>query len=183
MRKEIRICGFGGQGIILAGVIFGEAAARAGFRVVQTQSYGPESRGGAARCEVVISSEPIDYPRVSRADVLVALSQAAYAKYVSETGTEGVVVVDSDLVTADRALALPFTKTAEEVGHKIVTNMVMLGYLGALLEIVPHDVLEEVVVANVPKGTEDLNRKAVRAGRELYANQRASVRGREESVT
>ena len=73
MKKEIRICGFGGQGIILAGVVLGEAATRAGFQAVQTQSYGPESRGGAARAEVVISSEPIDYPRVTRPDVVVAL--------------------------------------------------------------------------------------------------------------
>ena len=81
MKKEIRIVGFGGQGIILAGVILGEAATRAGHKAVQTQSYGPESRGGAARSEVVISSEPIDYPRVNEADVVVALSQEGYEKY------------------------------------------------------------------------------------------------------
>jgi 2-oxoglutarate ferredoxin oxidoreductase subunit gamma len=175
MRKEIRIGGLGGQGIILAGVIFGEAAARAGYQVVQTQSYGPESRGGAARCEVVIASEPIDYPRVTRADVLVALSQPAFDKYGSDMSAEGVVVVDSDLVTADGAITMPFTKTAEEVGYKIVTNMVMLGYLGALLDLVPHEVLEEVVMLNVPKGTEELNRRAVAAGRDLYSHQAQQV--------
>jgi len=88
MKKEIRICGFGGQGIVLTGVILGEAAARAGFEAVQTQSYGPESRGGAARSEVVISTEPIDYPRVSRADVLIALSQSAYDSYAGELAEE-----------------------------------------------------------------------------------------------
>ncbi len=178
MKKEIRICGFGGQGVILAGVVLGEAATRAGHWAVQTQSYGPESRGGAARAEVLISSEPIDFPRVTRADVIVALSQAGYDKYSADVAEGGVVLVDADLVktsatgggrcVADGALAVPFTKTAEEAGHKIVTNMVMLGYLGALLDIVPAELLEETILANIPKGTEKLNTKAVRAGRELY---------------
>jgi 2-oxoglutarate ferredoxin oxidoreductase subunit gamma len=167
MRREIRICGFGGQGIILAGVILGEAATRAGYWAVQTQSYGPESRGGAARSEVLISSEPIDYPRVSRADVLVALSQTGFDRYGQEVAPEGVVVVDRDLVAATGARAVPFTMTAERAGHKIVTNMVMLGYLGALLGLVSDELLEATVLGNVPRGTEDLNRRALRAGREL----------------
>jgi 2-oxoglutarate ferredoxin oxidoreductase subunit gamma len=168
MKKEIRICGFGGQGIILAGVVLGEAATRAGFQAVQTQSYGPESRGGAARAEVVISSAPIDYPRVTRADVIVALSQEGFDKYSSDLADGGVIVVDQDLVDADGAKALPFTVTAQEVGHKIVSNIVMLGYLSALLEFIPDDILEETVLANIPKGTEELNRRAVRAGRALH---------------
>jgi 2-oxoglutarate ferredoxin oxidoreductase subunit gamma len=169
MKKEIRICGFGGQGIVLAGVILGEAATRAGFEAVQTQSYGPESRGGAARSEVVISSEPIDYPRVSRADVLIALSQAAYDSYADDLADDGAVVVDADLVEADGASAVPFTSTAEKVGRKIVANMVMLGYLTALLDLVPPEVLEATIMDNIPKGTEELNRRAVQAGRELLA--------------
>ena len=168
MKKEIRICGFGGQGIILAGVILGEAATRAGYWAVQTQSYGPESRGGAARAEVVISSEPIDYPRVSRADVVVALSQAGYDKFGQEVADDGVVLVDEALVDAENVLSVPFTTTAEEVGRKIVSNIVMLGYLGALIDVVPHDVLERSVLDNIPAGTEDLNRAAVRAGRDLW---------------
>jgi 2-oxoglutarate ferredoxin oxidoreductase subunit gamma len=170
MKKEIRIVGFGGQGIILAGVILGEAATRAGHWAVQTQSYGPESRGGAARSEVVISSDPIDFPRVSHADVVVALSQEGYEKYGMELGDGGLVVVDSDLVQADEAQAVPFTKTAEEVGHKIVSNIVMLGFLGAVLDVVPFELLEETTVANIPRGTEDLNRRALEAGRALYEN-------------
>ena len=167
MKKEIRICGFGGQGIILAGVILGEAATRAGFHAVQTQSYGPESRGGAARSEVVISSEPIDYPRVSDADVVVALSQEGHDKFATDITNGATLVVDGDLVEAERARSLPFTTTAEKVGHKIVSNMVMLGYLNALLDVVPADVLEEVALANIPEGTEDLNRRAIAAGRAL----------------
>ena len=168
MRKGVRFCGFGGQGIILAGVVFGEAAVRAGHLAVQTQSYGPESRGGAARSEVVISSEPIDYPRVTHADAMVALSQTAFDKYSHDVGEGAIVVVDGDLVKADGALALPFTKTAEQVGHKIVTNIVMVGYLRALLDVFPLSVLEETVLARVPKGTEELNRKAILAGQDLF---------------
>jgi 2-oxoglutarate ferredoxin oxidoreductase subunit gamma len=171
MKKEIRICGFGGQGIILAGVILGEAATRAGHRAVQTQSYGPESRGGAARSEVVIADEPIDYPRVTSADVVVALSQEAYDRYRTDLADGGIVVVDRDLVTSEGARALPFQVTAEAAGHKIVTNMVMLGYLAALLDVVPADVLEATAMDNIPKGTEELNRRALAAGRKLHAKE------------
>ncbi|MGD8395733.1 MAG: 2-oxoacid:acceptor oxidoreductase family protein [Candidatus Eiseniibacteriota bacterium] len=167
MHKEIRICGYGGQGIVLSGVILGEAAVMAGHEAVQTQSYGPESRGGAARSEVVIASEPIDYPRVTAADVTVALSQPAYDRYVA--GHEGgLVVVDRDLVQANGVQALHFTKTAERVGHKIVTNIVMLGYLGSILGLIPDDVFEAAVIRNVPPGTESMNRAAIQAGRELF---------------
>lgn len=176
MKKEIRICGFGGQGIILSGVILGEAAMRAGHEAVQTQSYGPEARGGAARSEVVIASEKIDFPRVLAPDVTVALSQPGYDRYLAGTGEDGgLVIVDRDLVEANGVTSLPFTKTAEEVGHKIVTNIVVLGYLSALLDVFPVRALEEAVLANVPKGTEDLNRRAITAGRKLHQP--------EESVT
>jgi 2-oxoglutarate ferredoxin oxidoreductase subunit gamma len=169
MRKEIRICGLGGQGVILAGVILGEAATRAGFEAVQTQSYGPESRGGAARSEVVISDGPIDYPRVTNADVVVALSQPAYDRFAVDVTAGGAVIVDESSVTAEGAEVQPFTLTAEAVGHKIVTNIVMLGYLAARLDLIDPAVLEETVLKNVPPGTEDLNRKALKAGIELFA--------------
>ena len=168
MKKEIRICGFGGQGIVLAGVVLGEAAVRAGHWAVQTQSYGPEARGGAARSEVVVASEPIDYPRVLEADVVVALSQPGYDRFGRDPAPGAIVVVERDLVEAPGALAQPFVRAAEETGHKIVANIVMLGYLAALLDIIPHDVLEETVLASVPEGTGELNRAAVRAGRELH---------------
>jgi len=172
MKKEIRICGFGGQGIVLAGVILGEAAMRAGHQAVQTQSYGPEARGGAARSEVIIASDPIAYPRVTEADVLVALSQPAFDKYGADLAEGGVVVVEEDLVQANGAHARPFTRTAEAVGHKIVANIVMIGYVSALLDLIPHEILEETVLRNVPARTADLNRKAVAAGRELYLEER-----------
>ncbi len=169
MQKEVRICGFGGQGIVLSGLILGEAAVRAGFHAVQTQSYGPEARGGAARSEVVIADDVIDYPRVLTPDVTVALSQPGYDKYLGDEGGDGgLVVVDADLVEAAGATALPFMKTAEEVGHKIVSNIVMLGYLTAALDLVPHETLVETVLANVPVHTAELNREAANAGRALY---------------
>ncbi len=171
MQKEIKICGFGGQGIILAGVILGEAAVKAGYWAVQTQSYGPEARGGAARSEVIIASEPIDFPRVTVADVTVALSQPAYDRYVKDAATtDGVVVIEQDLVEASGSLSQPFVRTAESVGNKIVTNIVMLGYLNGYLDLIPPELLEAAVLANVPAGTEDLNRQAVRAGRQLYTS-------------
>ena len=172
MRREIRICGFGGQGIILAGVVLGEAAVRARHHAVQTQSYGPESRGGAARAEVVIDSLPIAYPRVVKADVLVALSQLGYDRFASEVSDNGIIVADADLVkTEGPARLLPFNRTAEGLGRKIVANIVMLGYLGALLDMFPHQVLEDTVLSNIPKGTEELNRRAVQAGRQLFAEE------------
>ncbi|MHC4469664.1 MAG: 2-oxoacid:acceptor oxidoreductase family protein [Planctomycetota bacterium] len=170
MRKEIRICGFGGQGIVLAGVVLGEAAVRAGHWAVQTQSYGPESRGGAARSEVVISSEPIDYPRVTEADIVVALSQPSYDKYGGDVKEGGLVVVDGDIVEAEGAVALPFQKSAEKAGHKVVANIVMLGYLSEHLDLIGAEDFEEAVLQNVPKGTEELNRRAIEAGRKLFAN-------------
>jgi 2-oxoglutarate ferredoxin oxidoreductase subunit gamma len=173
MQKEIRLCGFGGQGIVLAGVVLGEAAVRAGFWAVQTQSYGPEARGGAARSEVVIASTPIDFPRVQKPDVIVALSQAAYEKYKGDLHDGCLVVVEKDLVTADGAVGLPFVRTAEEVGHKIVANIVMLGYLGALLDLIPPEILEATVLEKVPRATASLNQRAARAGRELFATSRA----------
>jgi 2-oxoglutarate ferredoxin oxidoreductase subunit gamma len=166
--KEIRICGFGGQGIVLAGVVLGEAAVRSGLEAVQTQSYGPEARGGAARSEIVIATEPIAYPRVQAADVLVALSQPGYDRFAGELADGGAIIVEQSLVRAERAQSVPFVATAERVGRKIVANIVMVGYVSALLELDP-DVVVETVLANVPSGTEDLNRKAVTAGRELHA--------------
>lgn len=169
MRREIRICGFGGQGIILAGVILGDAATRSGLNAVQTQSYGPESRGGAARSEVVIADEVIDYPRVVEADILIAPSQTAYDRFAGENTDDTIVIVDGDLVTTDGpGRALPFSTTAEKIGRKIVTNIVMLGYVGALLKFIDHEVLEETVLSVIPKGTEELNRRALQAGRELF---------------
>jgi 2-oxoglutarate ferredoxin oxidoreductase subunit gamma len=170
MRKEIRIAGFGGQGIVLAGRILGETAINARNKAVQTQSYGPESRGGAARSEVVISDKTIDYPRVMEADLLVALSQPGYDKYHDDNiKKKSLVIVDADLVeTQDKkAIKIPFTKIADSLGKKIVANIVMLGYLTAVLDAFPKKTMKETIKSNIPKGTEKINMKAFEEGYKL----------------
>jgi 2-oxoglutarate ferredoxin oxidoreductase subunit gamma len=166
MRKEIRIAGFGGQGIVLAGRILGEAAINSGHKAVQTQSYGPESRGGAARSEVVISDSEIDYPRVVDADILVALSQPGYDKYHDDVKKNTVIIVDTDLVegAVKNAKRVPFTKTADKLGRKIVANIVMLGYITATIEMIPKKKMMDTIKANIPKGTERMNLTAFEKG-------------------
>jgi 2-oxoglutarate ferredoxin oxidoreductase subunit gamma len=166
MRKEIRIAGFGGQGIVLAGKILGEAAINSGHKAVQTQSYGPESRGGAARSEIVISDDAIDYPRVVDADILVALSQPGYDKYSDDVKKKTKVIVDSDLVEGAMkgAKSVPFTKTADTLGKKIVANIVMLGYLTATIDMIPKKKMVDTIKENIPKGTERMNLQAFEKG-------------------
>lgn len=173
MRKEIRIAGFGGQGIVLAGKVLGEAGVNAGNNAVQTQSYGPESRGGAARSEIVISDDTIDYPRVIDADVLVALSQPGFDKYFDETKKNGFIIIDKDLVDPKervkdkRIITVPFTKSADNLGKKIVANIVMIGYLTAFLDLMPKKTMLDTIKENIPKGTEKLNAKAFEDGYKL----------------
>ncbi len=169
MRREIRIAGFGGQGIVLAGAILGRAAINADMEAVQTQSYGPESRGGAARSEVVISEGQVDYPRVSEPDVMVVLSTEAMKKYADTAAEKTVLVVDDDLVQmeVEGATRVPFTKTAENLGRKIVANIVMLGYITHRFELMPREAMEKAILGTVPKGTEELNMKAFQAGWDL----------------
>ncbi len=166
MRKEIRIAGFGGQGIVLSGFILGQAALLDGNSAVQSQSYGPEARGGAAKSEVIISNEKIDYPRVVEADIFVAMSQEAYDKLQGELKKDGLVLVDKDLVeTKDKGVThIPFTATADKLGKKIVANVVMLGALTSITGIVSKDSILKAIRANVPKKALDINMKAFDTG-------------------
>jgi 2-oxoglutarate ferredoxin oxidoreductase subunit gamma len=170
MRTEIRIAGFGGQGVVLAGRLLGEAAIRDGKRAVQTQSYGPESRGGAARSEVVVSSETIDYPKVIEADIFVALSQTAFDKYHLAVKESGKIVVDADLVKTDddKAYSVPFTKTADSMGKRMVANSVMLGYLLASTGVIATESMEATIREKVPEHTIDLNLEAFHRGMALW---------------
>ncbi len=168
-RWEACLAGEGGQGIITAGIILAEAAVLAGLNVVQTQSYGPESRGGASRAEVVISGGVIDYPKTTRPDVLLAMTGEAYRRYVGKVKDGGLLVADQDLVegiTAGpyRLVRVPIVRIAEELGRDIVANIVALGVLVALTEAVPVQSLEQAVLERVPKGTEELNRQALYRG-------------------
>jgi 2-oxoglutarate ferredoxin oxidoreductase subunit gamma len=170
-RYELRLSGEGGQGIVLAGVILAEAAAiYDGKNATQTQVYGPESRGGASKAEVIISDEEIDYPNAMSVDLLLALTQAAADKYGRDVRSSGIVIVDSSKVlTQPRGsfdvYSLPIIETAKEaVGKAMVANIVSLGAIVGMSKVVSHSSLERAILARVPKGTEDLNRRALQAG-------------------
>jgi 2-oxoglutarate ferredoxin oxidoreductase subunit gamma len=168
-RWEAVVAGSGGQGIITAGIILAEAAVLAGLNAVQTQSYGPESRGGASRAEVVLSNDEIDYPKTTRPDALLAMTSEAARKYAGRLKEGGLLIVDEDLVEdipdgSYRIVRIPITRIAQELGREIVANIVALGALVALTEAVAVDALEEAVLARVPKGTANLNRQAVHRG-------------------
>lgn len=171
MRTEIIFTGFGGQGIIKAGVIVAMAASiYCGKHAVQTQSYGPESRGGACKSEVVISDLEIDFPKVNEPDVLVVMSQQAYNEYVGNVKKGGIIIIDPDLVPEEKKLEevkvfrVPATRMAEELGMKIVGNVIMLGAFAAITKIVKKEALIKSIKANVPKGMEELNLKAFKKG-------------------
>jgi len=169
-RREIRIAGFGGQGVVLCGAIIGKAASiyDKGFATF-TQSYGPEARGGSCTAEVVISREPIDYPYVTSPEVVVILAQEAYSKYGLNAPEGTLVIIDPDLVTPDPSqhpapLSVPATRTAREMGRVVVANIVMLGFLAAVSDLVSYEALRDSVLASVPEGTGDFNLKAFDLG-------------------
>jgi 2-oxoglutarate ferredoxin oxidoreductase subunit gamma len=169
-RTEVRLAGEGGQGLILAGVILAEAAAvYDGMQATQTQSYGPEARGGASKSEVVISDEEIDYPKVIEADVLLAMSQEGCDRYVGNLKRDGLLIVDSAHVTrlplGRPAIQVPITHLAEEAtGRRITANVVALGVLVGLTGVVSRPAIEAAVQARAPRGTAELNMKALAAG-------------------
>jgi 2-oxoglutarate ferredoxin oxidoreductase subunit gamma len=168
-RYEMRLSGSGGQGLITAAVIFAEAVGvYDGKYVCQTQSYGPEARGGKSKAEVVISDHPIDYPKARRLDLLLAMNQAACDAYYRDLNPDGLLVVDSSLVEqypTNRVIAIPFTRIArEQLGKEMVANMVALGAVGLLSGQVISNSLEKALLARVPPGTEELNRAALHRG-------------------
>lgn len=171
MRVEVRFAGFGGQGIIKSGIIVAAAAALYGGKnAVQTQSYGPESRGGACKSEVVISEEEIDFPKVVEPEVLVVMSQHAYNDYADDLKAGGIVILDPDMIPAERGLKgvkvfrVPATKIADELGRRIVANIVMIGAFVAITNLVDKNAVIESIKANIPKGTEELNLNAFEKG-------------------
>ena len=173
MMKQIVLSGTGGQGLILAGIILAEAAVLDGKQAIQTQSYGPEARGGASRAEVLISDEAIDYPKVLKADTLLAMSQEAFNKYAGHIGAGGSLVVDSTFVrelkeTKAKLIALPITRAAKEkLGRDMFANIIALGAIVGITGTVSRDSLVAAVLARVPKGTEDKNRQAIDIGFQL----------------
>lgn len=167
---QISLSGTGGQGLILAGIILAEAAILDGKEAIQTQSYGPEARGGASKAEVLISDDPIDYPKVLNADILLVMSQEACNKYSGLVGPGGQMIVDSSLVwdipeVAGKVIPLDITRVAkEELGKEMVANIIATGALVGLTGAVSWEALKAAVLARVPKGTEELNLKALELG-------------------
>jgi 2-oxoglutarate ferredoxin oxidoreductase subunit gamma len=177
MRKEIRICGFGGQGIILAGIILGKAASLFDENeAVQTQSYGPEARGGASKCEVVIDNKLIEYPKVLSPDILVAMSNEALLKYIGDLKDNGTLIVDPGTTDINEVREFidehnidvyeaPATMTAiNDIGLKIVANIVMVGAITKITKVISKEAAMKAIEASVPKGTEEKNIKAFEAG-------------------
>jgi 2-oxoglutarate ferredoxin oxidoreductase subunit gamma len=170
-KQEIRLAGFGGQGIILSGHILGKAAALFEKKnAVFTQSYGPEARGGSCSADVVISTDTIHYPKVGVPGVLVLMSQGAWNTYGSSIRPGGILILDEDLVSLDKEpegvtiYRVPCTRIAEELGRTIVANIVMLGAVAALGGVVAYESMKEAVLASIPAGTEDLNISAFDKG-------------------
>ena len=169
-RKEIRIAGFGGQGVVLSGSIIGKAASiyDKGFSTL-TQSYGPESRGGSCCAEIIISDAPVDYPYVVNPQVQIILSQEAYDKYGQNVLPGTLLIVDADLVKINVSensapASIPSSHMAQEIGRLIVANIIMLGFLAAVSDIVSYEALKNSVLDSIPQGTESLNMKAFELG-------------------
>jgi len=168
-RYEIRLSGSGGQGMIFGSVVLCEAINKAGNKkVVQSQSYGPEARGGASKADVVISDNEIYYPKAMQLDLLLAMTQEALDKYYGDLKEGGILIVDTSLVSnipTDNYYGLEFTRLVRaEIGSIMVANVAALGAICAVTDIVPKDELTEAVLARAPRGTEDRNRKAINLG-------------------
>ncbi len=168
-RFEMRLSGSGGQGMIFASVVLSKAIGIGESKnVVQSQSYGPEARGGASKADIVISDKEIFYPKAIKLDLLLAMTQESLDKYYDDLKEDGILIIDSSLVheiLAEHYYALEFTRMARnEVGHIMVANVIALGAIAALTGLVSKDKLTEVVLQHAPRGTEDKNRKAVDLG-------------------
>ncbi|OGT98432.1 MAG: 2-oxoglutarate ferredoxin oxidoreductase subunit gamma [Geobacteraceae bacterium GWB2_52_12] len=170
-RYELRFSGSGGQGLITAGIIMAKAASiYEGKQAVQSQSYGPEARGGSSKSEVIISDGPIDYPKATTVDALLAMTQEACDKYTHDLKDGGILLIDSDLVTKIPAgnfkiVSFPIINTAKnDVGREIVANIVALGAMVALTGQVSRENAEKAVLSSVPEAFIELNRKAFSIG-------------------
>ncbi len=168
---EIRIAGFGGQGVILSAVVIGKAGCifESGYSTM-TQAFGPEARGGACSAQVILSDNPVLYPYVTRPDILVVMSQEAYTLFSPQLKDDGLLIIEEDLVRIGehpagvRIFSVPATRIAEELGKKMVLNIVMVGFFGAIAQVVDPNALRQAVAASVPEAYRDLNLKAFDRG-------------------
>ena len=180
---EIIITGFGGQGIILAGNILGKSAALYEKKnATLIQSYGPEARGGACAAQVIVSTDAIEYPYVENPHILVCMSQEGFDTYLPKLMKKGVLVTDSGLVQVNEKKvpkscpfhAIPATAMAEEMGVKMMANIIMLGCVVAVTDLVSYESLKEAVLTSVPKGTEEKNLSGMERGHEFGLNLKSS---------
>ncbi len=173
MRTEFRLAGEGGQGLITAGIILAAATAEhTSFNAVQSQSYGPESRGGASKADVIISDQEIDYPEVKTPDYMVVMAQEACDKYVPNIRPGGTIIIDTTYVKSvpkvdAKIIECPISEEAKALGREIVANIVALGLLIGITKVIPEEAVLPAVLGRIPKGTEELNKKAFSKGIEL----------------
>lgn len=177
---EVRIAGFGGQGVILSAIVLGKAASIfQGAFATMTQNFGPEARGGACSAQLVLSDSPILYPYVSKPDILVVMSQEAYTKFAPELKDGGMLIVEEDLVRVDhlkgdiKVFSIPATRFAEELGKRMVLNSVMVGFFTAVTGLLEADAVRKAVADSVPSSFKELNLKAFEKGFE-YGNTTSS---------
>jgi len=190
-RTEIRITGYGGQGVVLLGYIIGRACAvNSGLHATMIQSFGPEARGSACSATLAVSRDEVLYPYIQHPDVLIAMSSEGYDRFHGELKPDGFLIYEKDLVQpvlkeGQPAFAVPSTRIAESLGRSLVQNIVMLGFVSAVTKIVPRDAMREAVKASVPAGTEELNLKAFDAGWNCYEEEIGGRRaeGREKAAT
>ena len=174
---EVRIAGFGGQGVILSAIILGKAASiYQGKFATMTQNFGPEARGGACSAQLVLSGSPVLYPYVTRPDILVIMSQEAYNRFSPDLKEGGTLIVEQDLVRVDqipsgtKVFSIPATRLAEELGKKMVLNSVMVGFFAAVTHLLERDAVRNAVADSVPSSYRELNLKAFDRGFEYGAN-------------
>ena len=187
-RTEIRITGFGGQGVVLTGHIIGRACAvNAGMHATMIQSFGPEARGSACSTTLAVSDVEVLYPYIGRPDIFVVMSAEGYEKYRDELKNDGILIYEKDLVKVDLkkgqpAFGVSSTRVAEELGRAIVQNIVMLGFFTAVTKIVPVEAMRAAVEESVPEGTQELNLRAFDAGCAAYEDDygEGSTAGKEE---
>ena len=179
---EIRIAGFGGQGVILSAVVLGKAASiyENGFATM-TQNFGPEARGGACSAQLVVSDSPVLYPYVTRPDIMVIMSQEAYNRFAPELKPAGTLIIEEDLVRVSdlkgdpKVYAIPATRFAEELGKRMVLNSVMVGFFTAVTKLLSEDAVRKAVADSVPANFRDLNLKAFDKGYEYGLTARAGA--------
>ena len=168
---EIRLAGFGGQGVILSAIVLGKAASIfQGAFATMTQNFGPEARGGACSAQLVLSDSPVLYPYVTHPDIMVVMSQEAYVRFVPELKPGGILIIEQDLVRvsdlskATQVYSVPATRIAEELGKRMVLNSVMVGFFTAVTQLLEADAVRKAVADSVPASFREVNLKAFEKG-------------------